>query len=172
MPFGVTYAAYASSILLALLAQVPDSMQPDQPFPEDQLVFSYGRNAPDKVGIGKGGMYAVELWKAKEFYPGLRPMYSIATDGRVGGYASLTLRKDFQFGDVQVSPYGGVALHQRDWTNYNALELIQYRTGFDISIKVGPQSKLTIGYYHMSNFGISGTSANIDVTRVAFISQF
>ena len=175
MPFGTTYAAYATAIVLSVLAPVPEWARPDQPLLDDQIVYSFGMNAPDKAGIGKDGMYAVELWKSKDVYPGIRPMYSVAWDGKTGGYASFTLRKDFHLGKFQISPYGGVALYQSDWTNYNAEDLIQYRTGFDVSLKLGQTTKLTAGFYHISNLSKTGSpegSADMDVTRIAFVSRF
>jgi hypothetical protein len=172
LPFGVTYAVYATVIAVSVGVPLPSSWGLKTPPVNDGWVISYGKNAPEKAGIGKNGIYAIEYWSAEEMFPKVRPMWSIASDGGVGGYASFTLRRDFELGQFQISPYAGIAAHQRDWTNYNAKELIQYRTGFDISWVPNERVQVTAGFYHMSNFGVTGTSASIDVTRIAFVSRF
>lgn len=171
MPFGVTYAVFIGAILGLLAFGKPGEESIRRGAQAPNWLLSYGRNAPGKSDFGQDGVMTVEYRSDRALWFGLKPVYAAGTDFR-GAFVSVGLRKDFFLGDLQVSPYFGPALYQSRLRDFSGGELMQFRTGIDLSYAVSDRIHVALGYYHMSNGRNDDHTAAVDVTRLVVSCRF
>lgn len=171
MPFGVTYAVFIGAILGLLAFGKPDAESIRRGAQAPNWLLTYGRNAPDKSDFGQDGVLTVEYRSDQEGWFGLKPVYAAGTDFS-GAFVSVGVRKDFFLGDLQVTPFFGPALYQSRLRDFSSGELIQFRTGIDLSYAIGDRMHVALGYYHMSNGRNDDHTAAIDVARLAVLCRF
>ncbi|WP_421704931.1 hypothetical protein [Aliiroseovarius sp.] len=135
-------------------------------------MVTLGKNAGGKDGIGRDGLASFDFYSEQEWFWNLKPIWAFALSQDGGAFASLGLRKDFYLGEVQISPYTGIALHQSDLSHFEKRELLQFRTGFDIMVPITDNASFSVGYYHMSNARNNEWSASLDVTRFGLVYRF
>jgi hypothetical protein len=167
--FGMTYAVYVALVGSSMVAF--DSRPPPPNAPQAQhgtWNYSLGYDDPRKGTPGASGFVNVEyLPNGPVLWRGLVPRYDfgISVDGAVFGSAGL--RKGFYVSNVIITPYTGIVAYQSDLSkSYKGRELIQFKTGIDVSLPLTPKVSLGIGYFHISNAGLTRSSAEIDVSRV------
>jgi hypothetical protein len=167
--FGMTYAVYVAlvtSSMVALDAPVPPKDAPQAQ--QGTWSYSLGYNDPRKGTPGADGFVNIEyLPNGPALWRGLKPRYDlgVSVDGAVFGSAGL--RKDFYVSNVLITPYTGLVAYQSDLgKSYKGRELIQFKTGIDVTVPLTPKVSLGVGYYHISNAGLTRSSAEIDVSRV------
>lgn len=163
MPFGLTYAEFVMGIGLSMFFG-PADVAPQQqqwtatlgtatvgagdPFEENFLTLTHRR---DGVVWGK-----------------FTPVYAAGLSNRGTAFASASLGRALNVFGVQVMPHTGPALYN-DTKNS---DLIQFRTGFDITQTFGENFVLSGGYYHISNAQNNATSADIDVAHLGLQIKF
>ncbi|NTU97994.1 MAG: hypothetical protein HGA62_09310 [Chlorobiaceae bacterium] len=169
---GLSYATY-----VALTAGVLIFVKPSDeisPIHKDALMITYGSNSKcGSTGPGKDAFISADyrpdnylFWKFKSSYA-----FGFSTDGAV--YTAFGIRKDYKIGPVQITPFIGPALYQREiGSHWESKQLLQFRTGFDVMLPVTSEIKIGGGFYHISNGQNDDHSANIDVTHATVAFSF
>lgn len=163
MPFGLTYAEFVMGVGLSMFFG-PADVAPQQqqwtatlgtatvgagdPFEENFLTLTHRR---DGVVWGK-----------------FTPIYGIGLSDQGTGFVSAGLGSPLEVFGIKVMPFTGPALYS-DTKNS---DLIQFRTGFDITQTVTDKLALSGGYYHISNAQNNATSADIDVAHLGLKINF
>jgi len=167
MPFGMTYAVYVG-IVLAALALPPSWSDMDG---KNTLGVTAGANNPDKHSKGDDGVFSVEYRQKRELFHGLQPLVAAGLSVDGAGYATVGVRKGFNFGWVRIEPYFGPALYQSSLGDGNSKELLQFRTGTDVF--VGREDlAFGVGFYHISNANMNSESAGLDIIHAAVKMKF
>jgi hypothetical protein len=171
--FGLTYAMYVAIVGGTLIAvnPAPEATTAGVPAQNDWL-FSYGRQDPDKKPVGEDGFLSVEYRPAHEIGWRFKPLYALGVSVDGAAYVSAAVRKDYRLGPVQITPYIGPALYQSKLGRFASKELLQFRTGFDVLVPLTNKVSVGLGYYHMSNAKITNASAGLDITRVSLQYRF
>jgi hypothetical protein len=167
--FGITYALYAGLIAGGLFfVDVPERDAAEQA--RSDWLVSAGADRRSRATVGRDGFVTVEYRPHRQTWRGLSPLYALGASADGAVYFSAAVRKDFEWGRLSFSPYLGPALYQsRPGERYDGQELIQFRSGFDLSYALSPAVRVGIGYYHISNAKLNGSSAEIDVTRLVLL---
>ena len=162
MILGLSYAEFVAIIGGSMLAFDPADHPANQ---DNRYLVTAGTNAKHKTPVGQDGFLAVEVRPSEEIRWGLKPVYvaGLSVDG--AGFAGYGVRKDYHWKNVQITPFTGPVIYQRSLSNFEANQLLQFRTGFDVIYNFTPDVGLGMGVYHISNAGITSASAGIDVTR-------
>jgi len=88
-------------------------------------------------------------------------------------FVSAGLRREFRLGNVTIMPYFGPALSQGDvGGGFRSDELLQFRTGIEVSYSVSDQMRAGVGFYHLSNAGLTAGSADLDVASASVTWRF
>ena len=72
-----------------------------------------------------------------------------------------------QLGPVELTPHFDLGLFQDGRGGFDARELVQFRSGLDLLVPLGPRMSVGLGYYHVSSARITRRSADLDVVRLA-----
>lgn len=167
MLLGLTYAQFVAIVGGGMLvfdpADHPESLN-------THLVISVGQNAKNKSPVGQNGFLTIEGRPSREIAWGFKPVYSMGLSVDGAGFVGYGVRKDYRWGDLQLTPFFGPVLYQQQIGRFEAKQLVQFRTGFDVIYNVTPSVGMGLGMYHISNAGLTSESAGIDVTR--FTLQF
>jgi len=167
--FGITYALYAGLIAGGLLLVDAPARDATEQARSDWLV-SAGADDRSRATVGRDGFVTVEYRPHRQTWRGLSPLYAAGASADGAAYFSAALRKDFEWGGVSLSPYLGPALYQsRPGRRYDGRELLQFRSGFDLTYALSPALRVGLGYYHISNARLNQRSADIDVTRLVLM---
>ncbi len=133
-------------------------------------LLSYG---PD---LGQGGgsewrkaQLTGEIRSATQILGPLRPLYSFSVSRDGGFMGGVGLFGVFGLGAVEVTPHFSLGLWQDGPGSFDADELIQFRSGIDFFVPVTANMRIGLGYFHVSNAGITSRSANQDVIRLAVL---
>lgn len=164
-------AAAALALPLALATAPAAEADPQRPITAGAgALFSYG---PD-YGAGsarawRDGFATFELRSDRRLWQGLRPIYSFAASGQGAIYGAVGLHGAFSLGPVEITPHLSVGLFQDGRGGFEARELLQFRSGIDAFLPLGPNTALGLGIYHVSNAGITRRSADLDVVRLSIL---
>jgi hypothetical protein len=167
MPFGLTYASYVGVILIAQ-ALPPSWSDMDG---ENTLSVTAGANDPDKHSKGRNGFFSVEYRPKQELVYGLQTLYGVGLSMDGAGYATIGIRKGYNFGRVRLEPYFGPAIYQSSLGNFSAKELMQFRAGADVFVG-GEDMAVGIGFYHISNARLTSGSAGLDIIHATLKVKF
>jgi hypothetical protein len=163
MILGMTYAKFVAIVLGGMVGFQPA----EHPASKDsQWLVTAGTNGKDKTPVGQEGFITVERRPAEELAWGFKPVQSLGLSVDGAGFIGYGVRKDYRWGDVQLTPFFGPVLYQKSLGNFEAKQLVQFRTGFDVMYNLTPAVGVGVGLYHISNARLTAQSAEIDVTRV------
>lgn len=173
MPARFCRALAAAALLLLLGLAAAPVAQADAQRPITAgagALFSYG---PD-YGAGsdrawREGFATFELRSDRRLRYGLRPIYSFAVSGQGAVYGAVGLHGAVSLGPVEITPHFSVGLFQDRRTGFDARELLQFRSGLDAFLPLGPDLAVGLGLYHVSNARITRRSANLDVVRLSLL---
>ena len=173
-PFGLTYAVYVAIVGGSMLAFDPPPATPSVTgTPANLWHLSVGRNDPKKGTVGQDGIVTLEYRPETEIGWRFKPLYVVGASVDGAAYIGAAVRKDYQLGPVQVTPFIGPVLYQSFASNaFNSKELIQFRTGFDVLVPINKELSAGMGYYHVSNASLTNASAGLDVTKVTLQYKF
>jgi hypothetical protein len=173
-PFGLTYAVYVAIVGGSMIAFDPPPATPSVTgTPPSLWQLSLGRNDPKKGTVGQDGIFTLEYRPETEIGWRFKPLYVVGASVDGAGYVGVGVRKDYTLGPVQVTPFIGPVLYQSQLGNtFNSKELIQFRTGFDVLLPISKEFSAGMGYYHVSNAALTGSSAGLDVTKVTLQYKF
>jgi hypothetical protein len=157
------YAIYVLAVAASLLAQGETAEAP-------RLSLGWGRNINTESPEGRDGILILDWISGHDIAGGLSPGLSAGIAPSGMAYMSLDLRKTFRFGPVNLSPHIGPALYGSG--GFDASELVQVRTGFEIEWRLSDQADLRVGTWHMSNAQITDGSADLDVVEIGLSLQF
>lgn len=154
--------------LVPLLALTAPSAQA-QPFGGEALL-SLG---PDLGGSGnRTAVFTGEIRPAREVWAGLQPIYSFSVTERGGILGGAGLMGDYRLGAVRITPNFSLVLFQDGSGGFDSRELIQFRTGIDLLVPLTPATSVGLGYFHVSNAGITRRSADMDVVRLSVVWRY
>ncbi|MGY6409967.1 MAG: hypothetical protein ACXIUV_02905 [Alkalilacustris sp.] len=133
-------------------------------------LLGYG---PDFGESGGGKWRAVQLTaevrSANRLVGPLRPIYSFSVSRRGGVMGGVGVHGVIPLGGLGITPHFSLGLWQDGRGGFEARELIQFRSGIDLFVPVSARARVGLGYYHVSNAGITRRSADQDVIRLAVL---
>ena len=171
MPASVRrcHGLFAAVLALFCLA-LPGAVQADG---RTAAYLSFG---PDYGGrsseIWRRAVATGEIRSGRTALAGLRPVYSFAVTRRGGVMAGAGLHTGLQLGAVEVTPHFSVLLWQDGRGGFTTRELVQFRTGIDLFVPLSRDTSVGLGYYHVSNAGLTRRSANLDVLRLGVLWRY
>ncbi len=163
MPFGLTYAEFVIGIGLSMLYGPADlapqiqqnsvtigtAVQPwDGPWEENFVTFTHRR---DGIVSGK-----------------FTPIYAVGLSNEGTAFVSAGLGRPLDILGLKVLPFTGPALYFDNKNN----DVLQFRTGFDITQNLSDNLTLSGGYYHISNGQANEPSADVDVAHIGLKLRF
>jgi hypothetical protein len=172
MILGLSYAQFVGIIGTTILFGPTETPNLDHVGKRD-VVVTFGTNATSKSGPGHDGFVTATLKPYDLSFGRFTPIYAIgvSVDGAI--FASAGIGKRFDFFGAEIVPHWSPTLYQRNIENgFSQSELIQFRTGFDISFEVMKDFYVNGGFYHISNAGITSKSAGIDVSHLGMKFRF
>ena len=154
----------AAALMLIGLPFAASAQISDRP----AALLSYG---PD-LGESGGGKWRAaqltgEIRSANQILGPLRPIYSFSVSRNGGFMGGVGLHGVFGLGPVEVTPHLSLGLWQDGSGGFESRELIQFRSGIDFFVPVTANTRIGLGYFHVSNAGITRRSADQDVIRLA-----
>ncbi|NTW55725.1 MAG: hypothetical protein HGB20_01615 [Chlorobiaceae bacterium] len=169
-----TYVALTAGVLVFVNPAEEKTAGENLPIHKNEWLITAGSNSKSgSDGPGKDVLISVDYRPDSYLFWKFKPLYAFgfAPDGAV--YTSFGIRKDYRIGPVQITPFFGPALYQRDiGSRWEAKELLQFRTGFDVMVPVTGEIKIGGGFYHISNGQNNDYSADIDVTHATVAFSF
>ena len=154
----------AAALILIGLPLAATAQTADRP----AALLGYG---PDfgESGAGKwrAAQLSAEYRSANRLVGPLRPIYSFSVSRDGGIMGGVGLHGMFPLGPVEVTPHFSLGLWQDGSGGFEARELIQFRSGIDFFVPVTANTRIGLGYFHVSNAGITRRSADQDVIRLA-----
>lgn len=163
MPFGLTYASFVFGIGLSMFLGPAD---PTAPQAQDSL--SLGTAVTPGVDFGSENLLTFTRRSDQMVWGKFHPIYAIGMSDQNTAFVSAGLGRRLDIWGVQVMPFTGPALY----IDRNHNDILQFRTGFDITQDFGNKITLTGGYYHISNGQANEASADLDVAHLGFTILF
>lgn len=146
---------------LALALSAPPALADDR----TAYLLSVG---PDLGSSGsRDPVVTGEVRSGRALWAGFRPLYSFSVTEDGGVLGGVGLFGDYRLGAAQITPNFSVALFQDGRGGFESRELLQFRTGIDVMFPVTTNMSVGVGYFHVSNAGITNRSADIDVVRLS-----
>ncbi|MBK5928472.1 acyloxyacyl hydrolase [Rhodobaculum claviforme] len=153
-----------AAVLLALAA--PPALADDR----TAYLLSIG---PDLGSSGsRDPVFTAEVRSGRTVWAGLRPIYSFSVTEHGGVLGGVGLYGDYRLGAARITPNFSVALYQDGRGGFESRELLQFRTGIDVMFPVTTNVSVGVGYFHVSNAGITNRSADIDVVRLSVLWRY
>ncbi|MDZ7905036.1 MAG: hypothetical protein U5N55_04155 [Cypionkella sp.] len=163
MPFGLTYAEFVIGIGLAMFFG-PNDSAPQQ----RQNALTLGTAVQPWVGPGDENFITYTHRREGLVWGKFTPIYSFGLSDDGTAFVSAGLGRPLNIWGVKVLPFTGPALYYDNNNN----DLLQFRTGFDITQNLGENLSLSGGYYHISNGQANAPSADIDVAHLGIKLRF
>lgn len=169
MIFRRPLSRLAAALMLLGLPLAPAAQAADRP----SALLSYG---PD-LGESGGGKWRAaqltgEIRSGTPLFGPLRPIYSFSVSRDGGIMGGVGVHGMFPLGPVEVTPHFSLGLWQDGSGGFEARELIQFRSGIDFFVPVTANTRIGLGYFHVSNAGITRRSADQDVIRLAVMWHY
>jgi len=171
MFLGITYMQFVAATI-GLGTLLPQGNLP----PADGLDrwrIALGANVAPVPGPGEGGVLTIDRLMGEPLWRELRPFwgFGVSVDGAV--FATVGLYREFRLGNLTITPYFGPTLYQSDIGGaFRSDELIQFRTGVEVSYSFSEQMRAGVGFYHLSNGGMTAGSADVDVAYASVLFRF
>lgn len=162
MPFGLTYGAFVAGLGLAMFFGPVDGTPP-----KSSLALSLGTAVMPWAHFDEN---LVTLTKISDqvIWRRFNPIYAVGLSDQGTVFISAGLGRRLDVFGVKVMPFTGPALYFDDKNN----DVIQFRTGFEITQEVRENLTLTGGYYHISNGQANMASADLDVAHLGLKLRF
>lgn len=136
---------------------------------DDSIQVTIGRNIK-KRAANKNPIFTVSYLPSKNLinYFDIKPIYvfSISPWDRMA-YLSVGIRKEINIGRFILVPSFAPTLYTRNFSAINKKELLQFRTGLELNYSA-QHTVFGVGFYHISNAGITPLSAGQDVAYFSF----
>ncbi len=172
MLLGATYAQFVGAIGFAILMGSGNGHDPSLSGYKD-LSVSLGATAHHKSGPGKNGFLTATIASHDLIFDRFTPIYAVGMSMDGAAFTSVGIGKRFSLLGFDVLPHFSPTLYQsRLLGEFSTKELIQFRTGIDISYAFNESMSFGAGFYHISNAGISTRSAGIDVTHIGLLFRY
>lgn len=171
MLLGLTYMQFVAATIGLGTALPQGNLPPADSL--DRWRIALGANIAEGPGPGADGVLTIDRLSGTPIWRELQPFwgFGVSVDGAV--FVSFGLQRDFRLGNVTITPYFAPTLYQSDLGGeFRSAELLQFRTGVEISYSFSDQMRAGVGVYHMSNAGITSGSADLDVAYAAFTFRF
>jgi len=172
-PPAIAVAIGIVSVIAALTSAPPLQAQTFGEPGGPSVSLTFGKTVARRSGVAMSGVLDVEYRFGDVLFHSLEPAIAagVILDG--GFYVAASLRRDFRIGPVVVTPYTGPALYQQKLSGrHEGDELLQFRSGVDLSYQASPDLTIFAGVSHISNAGLTRLSADIDVVRVGLQYKF
>ena len=163
MPFGLTYAAYVVGIGLSM-----DFGPADTSAPQSQSALSLGTVVMPWVDPGSENFLTFSHIGRQVVWGKFNPVYGVGVSDHETAFVSAGLGRRLDIFGVKVTAFAGPALFVDNDSN----DLIQFRTGFDITQTLGDLVTLNGGYYHISNGQANAASADFDAAHLGLVLRF
>lgn len=163
MPFGLTYAEFVFGLGLTMLFGPADQSAQTQ-----QNSLTFGTAVHFSVTPGDENFITFTHRRSGVVWGKFTPIYALGASDQGTGFASAGLGRPLDVLGIKVLPFTGPALY---FDSKNS-DLLQFRTGFDITQTLGANLTLSGGYYHISNGQANVTSADIDVAHIGLNLRF
>jgi hypothetical protein len=162
MPFGLTYGAFVAGIGLSMFFGPLDTTAPPS-----SRAMSFGTEV---VPWTKGTEIFVTFTQIGDqvIWHRFHPIYALGLSDQGAAYISVGLGRRLDVFGIKIMPFMGPTLYLDNRAN----DLLQFRTGFEISKSLGENLSLTGGFYHISNGQANAASADIDVAHVGLSLLF
>ena len=162
MPFGLTYAVFVAGIGLSMVFGPVDTNAP-----LSTRGLSLGTTS--KVGaVGDENFVTYTQIGDQVIWKKFNPIYAVGLSDQGTAFVSAGLGRRLDVFGLKVMTYTGPTLYFDNNNN----DIIQFRTGFDISQTLTENLSLTGGYYHISNGQANAPSADIDVAHLGLRLRF
>lgn len=161
MPFGLTYAAFVAGIGLSMLFGPLDTTTPhaSHSLSLGTSVMPWARGNENFVTFTHTSDQTI--WNR------FHPIYAVGLSDQGAGFISASLGRHLDVFGIKITPYIGPSLYFDNNNN----DIVQFRTGFEISHNLTDTLSLTGGYYHISNGRANAASADIDVAHLGLKMQ-
>lgn len=125
----------------------------------EQMQVRFGHNAAGKHGPGKGGVVSMEVLAAGS---GSRLFWAVGGSGDGMQYAGIGLARTIDWGRFRLQPSFCPTLYLSGRGTGGA-ERVQFRTSMELQYRALQGITLGVGFFHISNAGLSPYSAGVDV---------
>lgn len=163
MLLGLSYAQFVAVLGGGMLAFEPPA-HPD--LNTDAVVVSVDHMYKKRAQNVRENVLSLELKSSSEWFWGFKPTYAAGIGSDGSGYAALGLRKDYRWGNFELSPFIGPAIYQSKVGTWKSEELLQFRSGLNLTYKISDTVDLGVGVYHLSNAKMNTASADKDMRRI------
>lgn len=171
MFLGITYIQYVATVI-GLGTFLPQGSLPPNDG-TDRWRVALGANVASTPGPGESGVLTIDRLLGAPVWRELRPFWGVGVSVDGALFVSAGLRREFRLGNVTIMPYFGPALYQADvGGGFRSDELLQFRTGVEVSYAFSDQMRAGVGFYHLSNAGLTAGSADLDVAYAGFSWRF
>ena len=160
----------AALALTCLAAAATPAVAQDRPAGGGAVLLSFG---PDLGASGtrtwREGYATAEYRSDRPLWRGVRPLYGLALSRQGAVLATVGVHGVLRLGPVEVTPHFGLGLWQDGRGRFDGRELLQFRSGIDAFLPLSDRASVGLGYYHVSNAGITRRSADLDVIRLSLL---
>lgn len=162
MPFGLTYAAFVAGIGLSMVFGPADPAAP-----QFSRALSLGSTRVAGASWDENFVTLTQMGD-QTVWNRFHPIYALGLSDQGTAFLSAGLARRLTVFGVKVVAYTGPALY----FDKNNNDLLQFRTGFDISQNLSETLDLTAGFYHISNGQANAASADVDVAQLGLRLRF
>jgi hypothetical protein len=173
MILNITYAMYAA-ITVATISLV-DFVKPNNNLKSlNSVGLTFGQDNIPKNSIGKKYCSSIELFSKDNLISNIRPYFALSFADESAAYMSIGIYNDIKFGRLKIIPYFGPAFCQKKIGSWNAKEILNFRTGTELSIDLTSNFTIGVGFYHISNAAITGydNSFGVDIKYIKLCYNF
>lgn len=131
----------------------------------DRLAFSVG--SFDVLNSTRSGELGFEYRFGPRAFE-LRPVIGVAVNSDEGGYLLAGLRRDFDLdGGWVLTPHFGITLFD-EGDGKDLGHAVEFRSGIELSYRIGDRSRLGLSFYHLSNAGLDETNPGSESLVVVY----
>ncbi len=163
MPFGLTYAGFVMGIGLSMLFGPADKSPQTT-----SNALTFGTTVQPWVTPGAENLLTLTHRRSDLVWGRFTPIYALGLSNKGTAFLAAGLGRPLDIGGLKVLPHFGPVLFTDPYNN----DLLQFRTGFDISQSIGKNLSVSAGYYHISNGQANAPSADIDVAHLGMHLRF
>jgi hypothetical protein len=161
MPFGLTYAEFVMGVGLSMFFGPADTAPPRSDWAMTLGTVTAGQTSGERF-------FTLTRREQHQVWGKFQPIYALGVSNKGTAFASAGLGRPLDVFGVKVMPFTGPALYFDNQNN----DLLQFRTGFDITQSLGENLTLSGGYYHISNAQNNAPSADKDVVHLGINFRF
>lgn len=167
MPFGLTYAEFVMGIAASMLFG-PADQTVDMAALRPQTSLSFGTAVQPWTQPGDENFLTLTHIPDQTVWHKFTPIYALGLSDQGTTFASIGLGRRLDIFGLKVMPFTGPALYG----DHNGNDLLQFRTGFEITQNLSETLQLSGGYYHISNGQANAPSADVDIAHIGLVFEF